>query len=44
MHTPASTMSTQGFTWSTSEAGKANMAMPTPNQPIWVRLMRKEGR
>ena len=43
MHTPAATTRMTGLMLSSSAAGMANMATPTPNQPIWVRAMRAEG-
>lgn len=44
MHTPARMTSQTGLMFSSSAAGTANMAMPTPNQPICVKLMSTEGK
>ena len=41
---PPAAISSNGFTRSTSAAGNANMATPTPNQPICVRLINRDGR
>ena len=44
MHAPAMMTRIQGLMWSSSAAGIANIATPTPNQPIWVKLINAEGR
>ena len=44
MRPPATTTMGHGPTPSSSPVGRANIATPTPNQPICVNEMRADGR